>query len=169
MCQVVGQAKTGSGKTAAFALPILERLSEDPYGIYAIVLTPSRELALQIGEQFTAFSANSGFSILTVVGGMDMMKQSVKLRQIPQVLIATPGRLGIICFVVISGQNVMTHVTADHIRSSPDILSVSALRFLVLDEADRLLDASFSSDLSIILGISSFCSSLQRLCRSQIP
>jgi ATP-dependent RNA helicase DDX49/DBP8 len=129
---VIGQAKTGSGKTAAFALPILQKLSEDPYGIFAIVLTPSRELAFQIADQFNAFGANANFKIVTIVGGMDMMKQSVALRGLPQILIATPGRL------------------ADHMRTN-DTLPLSALRFLVLDEADRMLEASFADDLAVIL------------------
>jgi ATP-dependent RNA helicase DDX49/DBP8 len=131
---VIGQAKTGSGKTAAFALPILEKLSDDPYGVFAIVLTPSRELAFQIAEQFSAFSASSGFTITCVTGGMDMMRQSVALRARPMIVIATPGRL------------------ADHIRSSDVAATLGSLRFLVLDEADRLLEPGFAADMETVLG-----------------
>src|SRR5690242_8939598 len=66
---VLGRAKTGSGKTAAFALPILQKLSQDPFGIFAIVLTPTRELAFQIAEQFRAFGATFGLKDTVVVGG----------------------------------------------------------------------------------------------------
>lgn len=102
---VIGQAKTGSGKTAAFALPILQKLSEDPFGVFAIVLTPSRELACQISDQFVAFAAHTNFSIVTIVGGVDMMKQSVRLRHFPQIIIATPGRLGAACLFVSPNPN----------------------------------------------------------------
>lgn len=91
---VVGCAHTGSGKTACFALPVIERLAKDPYGIFALVMTPTRELAYQISEQFNAFSAgNLNLKCCTIVGGVDMMKQSMELQEIPHVIVATPGRL----------------------------------------------------------------------------
>lgn len=131
---VIGQAKTGSGKTAAFALPIIEKLSRDPFGIFALILTPSRELAYQINEQFIAFFSNSNFSITVVVGGLDMMKQAAMLRKPPNIVVSTPGRL------------------ADHLNSSPDLATCfSNLKFLVLDEADRLLEPSFTSELDRII------------------
>ena len=65
----IGCAKTGSGKTAAFALPILQKLSEDPYGIYALVLTPTRELAFQIGDQFKALGKPIQVRVTVVTGG----------------------------------------------------------------------------------------------------
>eukprot|EP00112_Aurelia_sp_Birch-Aquarium-sp1_P019939 Seg503.17 transcript_id=Seg503.17/GoldUCD/mRNA.D3Y31 product="putative ATP-dependent RNA helicase DDX49" protein_id=Seg503.17/GoldUCD/D3Y31 len=122
----IGRAKTGSGKTAAFALPILQRLSEDPYGIFALVLTPTRELAYQISEQFEALGRSIGLKSVVVVGGMDTMKQSLSLSKKPHVVIATPGRL------------------ADLLRSS-DTFSLDKIKFLVLDEADRLFEDSFSA------------------------
>lgn len=67
---VIGGAKTGSGKTAAFALPILQKLSEDPYGVFALVLTPTRELAFQIAEQFRVLGKGMGVKECVVVGGM---------------------------------------------------------------------------------------------------
>ena len=80
---VCGCASTGSGKTAAFALPILQKLSEDPYGVYALVLTPARELAFQIADQFKAFgTAGRGLArlrVAVVIGGLDHTKQSVEL------------------------------------------------------------------------------------------
>jgi ATP-dependent RNA helicase DDX49/DBP8 len=108
----LGCSKTGSGKTAAFALPILQRLSEDPFGIFAVVLTPTRELAFQIGEQFRAFGKPVNLRDVVVVGGMDMMKQSLALAQHPHVVIATPGRL------------------ADHIKST-DTFSLKKIKFIV--------------------------------------
>jgi ATP-dependent RNA helicase DDX49/DBP8 len=70
---VMGCAETGSGKTAAFALPMLHRLSEDPYGIFGLVLTPTRELAIQIAEQFEAFGAPMGLRLAVVIGGQSMV------------------------------------------------------------------------------------------------
>ena len=74
---VLGSAETGSGKTAAFALPILQALSEDPYGVFAVVLSPARELASQIADQFTAFGAHMSVRVSVVVGGVDMMRQAL--------------------------------------------------------------------------------------------
>lgn len=129
---VLGCAQTGSGKTAAFALPILHNLSKDPYGPYALVLTPTRELAFQIAEQFNAFGSGVGVRCAVIVGGVDMLKQALALQDRPHVIIATPGRLH------------------DHLLR-PNPPNVSLLKFLVLDEADRLLDASFAKDLGFIL------------------
>lgn len=72
---VIGAAKTGSGKTLAFALPILQRLCEDPYGIFALVLTPTRELAFQIADQFAIIGKPMNLRHCVVVGGMDMVTQ----------------------------------------------------------------------------------------------
>lgn len=90
---VIGVAHTGSGKTAAFALPILQKLSKDPYGVFALVLTPTRELAFQLAEQFQALGAGLTLKHSVVVGGLDMQQQSKELARRPHVVIATPGRL----------------------------------------------------------------------------
>jgi ATP-dependent RNA helicase DDX49/DBP8 len=129
---VLGAAQTGSGKTAAFLLPILQRLSEDPFGIFALVLTPTRELACQISEQVQAFGASLPVRQCTVIGGVDMTTQSNQLDRLPHVVVATPGRL------------------ADLLKGSrpPRLHKV---RFLVFDEADRLFDRSFAPDLHVIL------------------
>lgn len=119
---VIGGAKTGSGKTAAFALPILKALAEDIYGPFALVLTPTRELALQIAEQFQVLGKAIRASVTVVLGGIDMMKQASELSRRPHIIIATPGRL------------------VDLLESSSDCLDFRKLRFCVLDEADRLLD-----------------------------
>lgn len=129
----VACAETGSGKTAAFALPILERLSRDPYGVFAIVLTPTRELAMQIADQFNALGASMRVRVSTIIGGLSAMRQSLEIQRRPHVIVATPGRL------------------AAHIESaSPPHLK--SLRFLVLDEADRLLEGSgFKEDIRTIV------------------
>ncbi|XP_058676994.1 probable ATP-dependent RNA helicase DDX49 [Ammospiza caudacuta] len=132
----LGCAQTGSGKTAAFVLPVLHVLAQDPYGIFCLVLTPTRELACQIAEQFRVLGKPLGLKDCVVVGGLDMVSQALALSRRPHVVVATPGRL------------------ADHLRSS-STFSLSKLRFLVLDEADRLLEqgsADFSADLELILG-----------------
>ncbi|MCJ1407736.1 putative RNA helicase [Ptychographa xylographoides] len=120
---VIGGSRTGSGKTVAFAVPILQKWAEDPVGIFAVVLTPTRELALQIYEQFQAISAPQAMKAVLITGGVDMRPQAVALAQRPHVVIATPGRL------------------ADHISTSGDdtIAGLRRTRVVVLDEADRLL------------------------------
>ncbi|XP_073249201.1 probable ATP-dependent RNA helicase DDX49 [Porites lutea] len=127
----IGCAKTGSGKTAAFALPILQKLCEDPYGIFAVILTPTRELAYQICDQFRVLGKPIGLKEAVIIGGLDMMKQALALAEKPHVVIATPGRL------------------ADHLKST-DTVHLKRIKFLVLDEADRLLDPSFGDDLQVI-------------------
>ncbi|PPR06584.1 hypothetical protein CVT24_001765 [Panaeolus cyanescens] len=128
----IGNAKTGSGKTIAFAIPILQRLSVDPYGIFALVLTPTRELAFQIAEQFAVLGAVLNTRTAVVVGGMDMMAQALELNNRPHIVIATPGRM------------------VDHLKSSNGEWDLSRVKFLVLDEADRLLTSTFSQDLGYL-------------------
>ncbi|RHZ23135.1 hypothetical protein DYB26_000513 [Aphanomyces astaci] len=132
---VMGCAQTGSGKTAAFALPILHDLAKEIYGPFALVLTPTRELAYQIAEQFQALGSGLSLRTCVVVGGVDMMTQALTLQQRPHVLVATPGRL------------------RDHmLRANPPNLKL--IKYLVLDEADRLLTATFAKDLAYLLGTS---------------
>ncbi|KAG2077476.1 DEAD-domain-containing protein [Suillus decipiens] len=128
----IGNAKTGSGKTIAFAIPILQKLYEDPYGIFALVLTPTRELAFQISEQFAVLGAAIGVRTSVIVGGMDMMTQALELGGHPHVVVATPGRI------------------VDHLRSSNGEWNLSRVKFLVLDEADRLLTSTFSPELKFL-------------------
>ena len=88
---MIASAKTGSGKTAAFALPILQKLAEDPYGVFALVLTPTRELAFQIAEQFKILGEGIRLKQSVIVGGMDMMKQALELSNRPHIIVGTPG------------------------------------------------------------------------------
>ena len=90
---ILACSKTGSGKTASFALPILQKLSEDPYGVFCVVLTPTRELASQIADQFKLFGTNLKVRVELVTGGQDQTKQSVLLSDLPHIIVATPGRL----------------------------------------------------------------------------
>ena len=90
---IIGVAETGSGKTAAFALPILQKLWEDPKGLFACVLAPTRELAYQISQQFESLGSPIGVRCAVVVGGMDMVSQAVALAKRPHIVVATPGRL----------------------------------------------------------------------------
>lgn len=131
---VIGIAHTGSGKTAAFALPILQQLAQEPYGVFALVMTPTRELAFQIADQFRAFSAGTSLKECVVIGGMEMQAQAKELSQRPHIVIATPGRLRSL------------------IQLDPEIArGFSRVRYLVLDEADRLLEPTFEKDLAVIL------------------
>ncbi|KAL8995337.1 MAG: hypothetical protein Q9169_004912 [Polycauliona sp. 2 TL-2023] len=126
---VIGGSKTGSGKTVAFTVPILQTWAENPVGIYAVILTPTRELALQILEQVKAISSSQDLKATLVVGGTEMRPQAIALGQRPHIVIATPGRL------------------ADHIRTSGSdtIQGLRRTRTVVLDEADRLLASGAGS------------------------
>ncbi|OXG24629.1 ATP-dependent RNA helicase DBP8 [Cryptococcus neoformans Tu401-1] len=129
----IGGAKTGSGKTMAFALPIVERIARDPFGVWAVVLTPTRELAYQLSEQFLVIGKPLGLTTATIVGGMDMMKQAQELEARPHIIVATPGRL---CDLLRSG------------GVGPGKLS--RVRTLVLDEADRMLTPTFAPELAYL-------------------
>jgi ATP-dependent RNA helicase DDX49/DBP8 len=115
-------------------LPILQLLSKDPFGVFALVLTPTRELALQIREQFLAFGRPMGVRCIAIIGGIDGTAQLVSMGDNPHIIVATPGRL------------------IDHLRIHRNDLHFNRLRFLVLDEADRLLAAQFQAPLTEILG-----------------
>jgi len=131
---VLGTAQTGSGKTAAFALPILQKLAKESYGVYALVMTPTRELAFQLADQFRALGAGMTLKDCVVVGGMEIQQQCKALTRRPHVVVATPGRLKAL------------------IEHDPDIRSAfKHTAFLVLDEADRLLEPTFEEDLGTVL------------------
>jgi ATP-dependent RNA helicase DDX49/DBP8 len=131
---VVGTSQTGSGKTAAFALPILELLGVDPYGIFCLCLTPTRELASQIADQFDAFSSGILLRSCIVIGGESLRAQASALSSRPHVVVATPGRL------------------VEHFLYNDEIVGAfSNLHSLVLDEADRLLEPGFDAELRIIM------------------
>lgn len=134
---ILASAQTGTGKTAAFSIPILQHLFEDrPKGnnrkIHALILTPTRELALQIGESFTTYGKYTGIKNTVIFGGVNQRPQEDALRKGPEVLIATPGRL-----IDLMNQGIV------HLRD---------IRYFVLDEADRMLDMGFIHDIRKIIG-----------------
>ncbi|KAH8378419.1 hypothetical protein KR093_011303 [Drosophila rubida] len=131
---VIGLAETGSGKTGAFALPILHSLLENPQRYFALVLTPTRELAFQIGEQFEALGDGIGIKCCVIVGGMDMVAQGLQLAKKPHIIIATPGRL------------------VDHLENLKGF-NLKAIKYLVMDEADRILNMDFEVELDKILKV----------------
>ncbi len=89
---MIANAPTGSGKTMAFALPMVQKWSADPFGIFGLVLTPTRELAQQIKEQFEALGG-SNVRVCLIIGGTDFQLQAMALQQKPHFVVATPGRL----------------------------------------------------------------------------
>ncbi|KAK3378865.1 P-loop containing nucleoside triphosphate hydrolase protein [Lasiosphaeria ovina] len=129
---IIGIAETGSGKTVAFALPILQALLEKPQAMFALVLAPTRELAAQIAQAFEALGSLISLRCALILGGMDMVQQAIALGKKPHVIVATPGRL------------------LDHLEKTKGF-SLRNLRYLVMDEADRLLDMDFGPILEKVL------------------
>ncbi|GAA3682516.1 DEAD/DEAH box helicase [Nocardioides ginsengisoli] len=129
---VMGLAQTGTGKTAAFALPILDQLDMAQKKPQALVLAPTRELALQVCEAFEKYAANlRGVSVLPVYGGQGYGVQLSALRRGVHIVVGTPGRI------------------MDHLEKGT--LDLTELRFLVLDEADEMLNMGFAEDVETIL------------------
>ncbi|WP_192873363.1 DEAD/DEAH box helicase [Aeromonas salmonicida] len=133
---VLASAQTGTGKTAAFALPILQRLVDKPAELQpsnarVLILTPTRELAAQVASNINDFAKYLDVTVLTLVGGGKPDVQAKKLKAGAHIIVATPGRL-------------LEHLTACN-------LSLSGVECLVLDEADRILDMGFSADVQQIL------------------
>jgi ATP-dependent RNA helicase RhlE len=134
---LLGCAQTGTGKTAAFAIPILQLLHNDelfvkgPQGIKALILTPTRELAIQIGESFAAYGKNLKIKHTVIFGGVSQQSQTNALRSGVDILIATPGRL-----LDLMNQR---------------FVKLDNLKMLVLDEADRMLDMGFIHDVKKII------------------
>jgi superfamily II DNA/RNA helicase len=125
---VIGQSETGSGKTAAFGIPIVDKV-EKGKGIQALILAPTRELAKQISKDLQSFSSMKGLYIQTVYGGVAMMPQVSGLRK-AEVVVATPGRM------------------LDHMRRGT--INTSNVSFFVLDEADKMIDMGFIEDIEMI-------------------
>jgi len=127
---LVVSAQTGTGKTAAFVLPIVEKL-KGRNGTFCVVLCPTREIALQTQKVFEQFAKPFGVQAVSLIGGTPLRNDEVLLRTYPQVIIATPGRM------------------CDHIERGT--IWLDYLEVLVLDEADRMLDMGFSTQLNIVL------------------
>ncbi len=131
--EVIGQAETGTGKTAAFAIPIIETIEEDNKAVQALILTPTRELALQTAEEINSLKGERRIECAPIYGGASMENQIRKLKKNVHIVVGTPGRI------------------LDHIKRKT--LSLTSLTFLVLDEADEMLDMGFIDDIKEVLKV----------------
>ena len=129
---VIAISKTGTGKTASFCLPILSELSKNPFGLYAIILEPTRELVLQVEEKLKLFSTGFNLRMCSIIGGEDFTTQLNELDKIPHIIIATPGRL-------------VSFLENNYIKL------VQNLRYFVIDEFDQLLDETIKPDIDKII------------------
>jgi ATP-dependent RNA helicase DeaD len=128
---VIGRAATGTGKTAAFAVPLVQHVDPSVGRIQALVMAPTRELAVQVAEATHKYGARRGVRVLAVYGGQDISRQLRELRRGVHVIVGTPGRL------------------LDHLRRGS--LDLSSTGYVVLDEADEMLDMGFIEDIEAIL------------------
>jgi len=128
---IIGQAQTGTGKTAAFGLPILEKLRTHSKFVKAIVVAPTRELAIQVAEELDSFKTNRSIKIATVYGGQSIDQQLKRLRSGVDIVVGTPGRL------------------IDHLKRKS--LKLDQVSHVVLDEADEMLNMGFREDIESIL------------------
>ena len=129
---VIAISKTGTGKTASFCLPILSELSKDPYGLYSIILEPTRELVLQVEEKLKLFSTGFNLRMCSIIGGEDHTTQMKELDKIPHIIIATPGRL-------------VTFLENNYIKL------IQNLKYFVMDEFDQLLNDTIKPDIDKII------------------
>ncbi|MDF7637622.1 DEAD/DEAH box helicase [Leuconostocaceae bacterium ESL0958] len=128
---VIGQAQTGTGKTAAFGLPILEKIDLDDQNIQAVIISPTRELAIQTADELKKLGSDKHVNVQVVFGGADIRQQIRGLKSKPQILVGTPGRL------------------LDHINRKT--AKLGNVRTLVLDEADEMLNMGFLDDIEAII------------------
>lgn len=128
---VIGQAQTGTGKTAAFGLPILQQLDKQHKAIQAVIIEPTRELAIQTQEELFRLGRDEHAHVQVVYGGADIGRQIRSLKKTPEVLVGTPGRL------------------LDHLKRKT--IDLSQVQTVVLDEADEMLDMGFIQDIESIL------------------
>eukprot|EP00919_Chromeraceae_sp_WS-2016_P040412 GHVR01096479.1.p1 GENE.GHVR01096479.1~~GHVR01096479.1.p1 ORF type:complete len:471 (+),score=129.14 GHVR01096479.1:202-1614(+) len=131
---IIGLAETGSGKTGAFALPVIQSLLSETrrQWPYCVVLAPTRELCVQISQQFQALGASICLTVAVIVGGLDMVEQAIQLARRPHVVVASPGRL------------------VDHIAKTKGFC-LKSCRYLILDEADRLLSLDFEDEIAKVV------------------
>lgn len=128
---IIGQAQTGTGKTAAFGIPMLEGIEKDRENIQGLVVTPTRELAVQVAEEINTLGRFKGIRALPIYGGQDMGRQIRALKGRPEIIVATPGRL------------------MDHMRRRT--IRLQQVKVVVLDEADEMLNMGFIEDIETIL------------------
>ena len=131
-CDIIGQAQTGTGKTAAFGLPIIEALAKEKgSNVSALILVPTRELALQVSDEMTSFRGRRDLSIITLYGGQSISEQKRRLKRGADIVVGTPGRI------------------LDLLRRED--LNLSQIKWTVLDEADEMLNMGFIDDIELIL------------------
>lgn len=128
---VIGQAQTGTGKTAAFGIPMIEKIDAKQRKIQGLVVAPTRELAIQVAEEISRIAKFMGIRALAIYGGSPMDRQIRALKDGPQIVVATPGRL------------------LDHMRRRT--IRIDNVRVAVLDEADEMLNMGFIDDIRDIL------------------
>lgn len=128
---LIGQAQTGTGKTAAFGIPLIQKIPTTEDRIIALVMTPTRELAIQVAEEISKLARFKGIRSLPIYGGQDIVRQIRALRKKPQIIIGTPGRL------------------LDHINRKT--IKLDDVSTVILDEADEMLDMGFMDDIQAIL------------------
>lgn len=128
---LIGQAQTGTGKTAAFGIPLISKIAREEEKILALVMTPTRELAIQVAEEIGKLTRFKGLRSLAIYGGQDIGRQIRGLKRKPQIIIGTPGRL-------------LDHINRKTIR-------LDDVQTIVLDEADEMLDMGFMEDIQTIL------------------
>lgn len=128
---MIGQAQTGTGKTAAFGIPLIQRIDPSEEKIAALIMCPTRELAIQVAEEIGKLARFKGVNTLPIYGGQDISRQIRALKRRPHIVIGTPGRL------------------QDHINRKT--LKLDDVRYVVLDEADEMLDMGFLEDIQAIL------------------
>ncbi|CAG5088316.1 DEAD-box ATP-dependent RNA helicase CshA [Thermobacillus xylanilyticus] len=130
---LIGQAQTGTGKTAAFGIPLISKIPPEEERIVALVMTPTRELAIQVADELGKLARYKGIRTLPIYGGQDIGRQIRALKKKPQIIIGTPGRL-------------LDHINRKTIR-------LDDVRTVVLDEADEMLDMGFMEDITTILSL----------------
>lgn len=128
---MIGQAQTGTGKTAAFGIPALEQVDEHLRAVQVLILSPTRELAIQVAEELNKMAQHTHIQALPIYGGQDIQRQFRSLRKNPQIIVATPGRL------------------MDHMERGS--INFDNVKVIVLDEADEMLNMGFIDDINKIL------------------
>jgi len=128
---IMAQAQTGTGKTAAFGLPLIEMIDPLEKSVQALIITPTRELAIQVSEEISSLKGNSGIQIIPIYGGQSISQQLRRLKKGVHIVVGTPGRV------------------IDHINRNT--LKLKDIEYLILDEADEMLNMGFIEDMEEIL------------------
>jgi ATP-dependent RNA helicase DeaD len=128
---IIAQAQTGTGKTAAFGLPLIEMITPSERSVQALIITPTRELAIQVSEEISSLKGNSGIQVIPIYGGQSIDQQLRRLKKGVHIVVGTPGRV------------------IDHIKRKT--LNLKDIEYLILDEADEMLNMGFIEDMEEIM------------------